>query len=139
MGAIEGVGASGLSPDAESQTDRTVLRLRELILTGEFGPGERISEHPLTARLNVSRTPIRLALERLAHEGLLEPYPTGGFVVRKFTLNDVWDGLEVRGLLEGGAECGRAEIARAGVRRLRRCGRRQSEHGQPSMQHIEFH
>jgi GntR family transcriptional regulator, vanillate catabolism transcriptional regulator len=95
--------ASSLSPETDSQTGRTVLRLRELILTGEFGPGERISEHPLTVRLNVSRTPIRLALERLAHEGLLEPYPTGGFVVRKFTLNDVWDGLEVRGLLEGGA------------------------------------
>jgi GntR family transcriptional regulator, vanillate catabolism transcriptional regulator len=103
LGAIEGAGASGLSSDAESQTGRTVLRLRELILTGEFGPGERISEHPLTARLNVSRTPIRLALERLAHEGLLEPYPTGGFIVRRFTLNDVWDGIEVRGLLEGGA------------------------------------
>ena len=103
MRAIEGARASRLAADAESQTSRTVLRLRELILTGEFGPGERISEHPLTTRLNVSRTPIRLALERLAHEGLLEPYPTGGFVVRRFTLNDVWDGIEVRGLLEGGA------------------------------------
>src|SRR5262249_60412746 len=91
------------STDADSQTGRTVLRLGELILTGEFGPGDRISEQPLTGRLNVSRPPVRPALERLAHEGLLEPYPTGGFVVRKFTLNDVWDGIEVRGLLEGGA------------------------------------
>src|SRR5438128_7775215 len=82
---------------------RTVLHLRELILKGEFGPGERISEHPLSARLGVSRTPIRLALERLAHEGLLEPYPTGGFIVRQFTLEDIWDGVEIRGLLEGGA------------------------------------
>jgi GntR family transcriptional regulator of vanillate catabolism len=49
-------------------------------------------------RLGVSRTPIRLA-----HEGLLEPYPTGGFIVRKFTLQDIWDSIEVRGLLEGGA------------------------------------
>jgi len=99
----ESASAVSLSTESESQTGRTVLRLRELILTGEFGPGDRISEQPLTGRLNVSRTPIRLALERLAHEGLLEPYPTGGFVVRKFTLNDVWDGIEVRGLLEGGA------------------------------------
>src|SRR5262249_62308666 len=76
---------------ADSQIERTVMRLRELILTGEFGSGRRISEHPLTVRLGVSRTPIRLALERLAHEALLAPYPTGGFVVRKFTLNDIWD------------------------------------------------
>jgi GntR family transcriptional regulator of vanillate catabolism len=103
LAAAENVSALSLSTEAESQTGRTILRLRELILTGEFRPGERISEQPLTVRLNVSRTPIRLALERLAHEGLLEPYPTGGFVVRKFTLNDVWDGIEVRGLLEGGA------------------------------------
>lgn len=74
-----------------------------MILSGEFSPGERVSEAPLTARLAASRTPIRLALERLAHEGLLDPYPTGGFIVRKFTLEDVWDSIEVRGVLEGAA------------------------------------
>ena len=103
MGEAESGGTVSHTLEADSQTGRTILRLRELILTGEFAPGERISEHPLAARIGVSRTPIRLALERLAHEGLLEPYPTGGFVVREFTLNDVWDGIEVRGLLEGGA------------------------------------
>ena len=89
--------------EADSQLARTILRLREMLLAGEFDPGDRISEAPLAARIGVSRTPIRLALERLAHEGLLEPYPTGGFIVRKFTLDDVWNGIEVRGLLEGGA------------------------------------
>src|SRR5712691_10804558 len=95
--------SESIALEGDSQLGRTVLRLREMILKGEFGPGERISENPLTVRLGVSRTPIRLALERLAHEGLLEPYPTGGFIVRKFTLEDVWDGIEVRGLFEGGA------------------------------------
>src|SRR5262245_26012677 len=96
--------AENIGPvEGDSQLGRTVFRLREMILKGEFGPGERISEHPLTVRVGVSRTPIRLALERLAHEGLLEPYPTGGFIVRKFTLDDIWNGIEVRSLLEGGA------------------------------------
>jgi GntR family transcriptional regulator of vanillate catabolism len=72
-----------------------------MILKGNFEGGERISELPLVAMLGVSRTPIRLALERLAHEGLLEPYPTGGFIVRGFTLDDVWDSIELRGTLEG--------------------------------------
>jgi GntR family transcriptional regulator of vanillate catabolism len=93
----------GGEAEANSQITRTVLRLREMILSGEFGPGERVSEAPLTARLGVSRTPIRLALERLAHEGLLDPYPTGGFIIRMFTLEDVWDGIEVRGVVEGTA------------------------------------
>jgi GntR family transcriptional regulator of vanillate catabolism len=74
-----------------------------MILTGKFEAGERISELPLVALLGVSRTPIRLALERLAHEGLLEVYPTGGFVIRRFSLNDIWDSMEVRGILEGTA------------------------------------
>lgn len=91
------------SSESESQIERAVLRLRELILKGEFEPGDRVAEAPLSSRLGVSRTPLRLALERLAHEGLLAPYPTGGFIVRRFTLDEVWDGIEVRGLLEGAA------------------------------------
>lgn len=87
----------------DSQTGRTLLNLRGMLLRGDFQPGERISELPLVARLGVSRTPIRLALDRLAHEGLLEASPTGGFVVRAFTLEDVWDAIETRGVLEGAA------------------------------------
>lgn len=86
-----------------SQTGRTVLNLREMLLRGDFQPGERISELPLVARMGVSRTPIRLALDRLANEGLLEVLPGGGFVVRAFTLADIWDAIEMRGVLEGTA------------------------------------
>ena len=91
------------APDFSSQTGRTVLNLREMLLRGDFQPGERLSELPLVARLGVSRTPIRLALDRLANEGLLEIFPTGGFVVRAFTLTDVYDAIEMRGVLEGTA------------------------------------
>lgn len=87
----------------DSQTGRTLLNLRGMLLRGDFQPGERISELPLVARLGVSRTPIRLALDRLAHEGLLEASPTGGFVVRAFSVEDVWDAIETRGVLEGAA------------------------------------
>jgi GntR family transcriptional regulator of vanillate catabolism len=86
-----------------SQTGRTLLMLRELLLKGEFRPGERLSELALVERLKVSRTPIRLAFDRLAHEGLLEPSPSGGFVVCEFTVADIWDALEMRGVLEGTA------------------------------------
>src|SRR5579871_6967635 len=89
--------------DINSQTGRTLLNLREMLLRGDFQPGERISELPLVARLGVSRTPIRLALDRLAHEGLLEVCPSGGFVVREFTVEDIWDAIEMRGVLEGTA------------------------------------
>jgi len=75
-----------------------------MVLRGEFKPGERIFEVPLAERLGVSRTPIRLALERLAQEGLLETLESGiGFTVREFTLRDIWDAIEARGVLEGAA------------------------------------
>jgi GntR family transcriptional regulator of vanillate catabolism len=74
-----------------------------MLLRGDFAAGDRISELPLVARLGVSRTPIRLALDRLAHEGLLEVAPAGGFVVRSFTVTDIWDAIEMRGVLEGTA------------------------------------
>lgn len=91
------------NPDLTSQTGRALLKLREMLLKGEFRPGERLSEPQLVARVGVSRTPIRLALNRLAHEGLLEASPSGRFLVREFTLADVWDAIELRGVLEGTA------------------------------------
>jgi len=104
-----------------SQTGRTLLTLRELLLKGEFRPGERLSELALVERLGVSRTPIRLAFDRLAHEGLVEPSPSGGFVVCEFTVADIWDAIEMRGVLEGTAARLAAERLSdaAGLHRIR--------------------
>lgn len=86
-----------------SQTERVILALREMLLRGDFAPGERLAELTLVRRLNASRTPVRLALDRLAREGVLEPLPSGGFRVREFAIADVWDAIEIRGVLEGTA------------------------------------
>jgi GntR family transcriptional regulator of vanillate catabolism len=106
-----------------TQTGRALLNLREMLLRGDFRPGERISELPLVPRLGVSRTPIRLALDRLANEGLLEVSPGGGFTVREFTLSDIWDAIEMRGVLEGTAARLAAERLTADheVDALRKC------------------
>jgi GntR family transcriptional regulator, vanillate catabolism transcriptional regulator len=87
--------------DAASQTERAVLVLREMLVHGDFTAGQRLTELALAARLGASRTPVRHALNRLAHEGLLEALPAGGFSVRQFTLADIWDAIEIRGALEG--------------------------------------
>ena len=86
-----------------SQSTRAILRLRELLLNGEFAAGTRMSELPLVERLGVSRTPLRLALSTLEHEGLLELLPGGGYAVRAFTRRDIEDAIELRGVLEGTA------------------------------------
>ena len=84
-----------------SQTERAVLGIRDLVLSGDFRAGERLSEVELAARLAVSRTPIRAALQRLEEEGLLEAAQSTGYVVRSFTETDIFDAIEVRGTIEG--------------------------------------
>ena len=86
-----------------SQTTKATLGLRELVFAGELAPDQRVPEVGLAERLGVSRTPLRLALGTLAHEGLLRALPGGGFVVCSFTLGDVADAIELRGVLEGTA------------------------------------
>lgn len=89
-------------PDGQSsQTVKALLSLRDLILTGELKPGDRISELAVVERLGVSRTPIRMALVRLEEEGLLELIPSGGFAVKAFSERDITDAIEIRGTLEG--------------------------------------
>ena len=91
------------SANVATQTARALVHLRESLMRGEFAPGERMSELPLVARLGVSRTPIRLALERLAHMGLLDVSVSGGFTVRGYTPSEALDAIEIRGVLEGTA------------------------------------
>jgi GntR family transcriptional regulator of vanillate catabolism len=74
-----------------------------MLVQGRFRPGERLREVPLAAELKVSRIPLHLALERLAHEGFLQVRPTRGFVVQGFSTEDIYDAIELRGLLEGTA------------------------------------
>src|ERR1700682_887560 len=88
---------------SSSQTARATLAPREVLGQGRFRPGERIREVPLAAELKVSRIPLHLALERLAHEGFLQIRPTRGFVVQGFTTDDIYDAIELRGLRGGGA------------------------------------
>jgi GntR family transcriptional regulator, vanillate catabolism transcriptional regulator len=84
-----------------SQQSRVLVQLRDMILKGGFVPGERLAEIPLAERLGASRTPVRLALGSLEHEGLIEPSPAGGYQMRRFTSREIADAIRVRGVIEG--------------------------------------
>jgi DNA-binding GntR family transcriptional regulator len=55
--------------------------VREVILSGRFKVGERITEAGLTKRFNVGRGVVREAIHRLTHQGLLLTRPNCGAVV----------------------------------------------------------
>jgi GntR family transcriptional regulator, vanillate catabolism transcriptional regulator len=86
-----------------AQTVKATLGLRQLLFDGEIPPGERLVELALVERLGVSRTPLRLALMTLEHEGLVISLPGGGFAGREFTRMEIDDAIELRGVLEGTA------------------------------------
>jgi DNA-binding GntR family transcriptional regulator len=91
------------SAGPESQSTGILERLRALILTGDYGPDERLIEEQLAERLGVSRTPIRQALTMLEAEGLVEIAPNRGATVCSFSTEDVWDIYDLRAVLEGHA------------------------------------
>ena len=82
---------------------RALIELRTLILNGAFENGARLPETAVAERLGLSRTPLRQAMDRLVDEGLLERIETGGCRVASFTLADITDAIDLRGVLEGTA------------------------------------
>jgi GntR family transcriptional regulator of vanillate catabolism len=104
-----------------SQTVTALLKLREMILSGALSPGERLTETAVAERLGVSRTPLRTALAQLEAEGLLNAVASGGYTVREFSVADIIDAIELRGVLEGlaarfAAEHGTPAVALAELR-----------------------
>lgn len=82
-----------------SLASRVYDQLEYNILSGAYAPGEIISETRLSEELGVSRTPIREAMAKLAHERLIKDSPQGTVVIG-VTENDVKDLFEVKRRLE---------------------------------------
>lgn len=81
--------------------------LRKRITLGEYSPGERLKENVLATELNVSRTPIRAAFQRLLDDGLLLAEHNRGVVVSPWTDRDNDEVFDLRALMESHA----AELA----------------------------
>ncbi|MEQ3554371.1 GntR family transcriptional regulator [Pseudonocardia nematodicida] len=93
-------GPDGRITAPPSMADLAADALRGMIFSGELGLGERLVEARLTDRLGVSRPPLREALQRLAHEGLVVPHARRGASVRTLTRHDVFEIVTLREDLE---------------------------------------
>jgi DNA-binding GntR family transcriptional regulator len=90
------------SPAArQSLADDTYLKIRDALLSGEFEPGQRLSEPELALKFNISRSPIREALVRLEHEGFIDRQANGRMIVRALDIDDLTQLYEVRAVIEG--------------------------------------
>src|ERR1700754_2988424 len=114
-GVAAAVRPQALRPIGEttSRTDLVVSALREMILGGQFKPGDTLVERHLAELLGVSKTPVREALIALAASGLVQVSRNRGVVVRRPGADDMWKVFELRLLLEPWA-IGRATQLRSG-------------------------
>ena len=78
-------------------------RLRSQILEGKFPPQTQLAEVELARQLQVSRGPIREAMQRLIQEGLLRAERNRGVFVVELGLEDAHDVYLARGVIERAA------------------------------------
>jgi DNA-binding GntR family transcriptional regulator len=105
---------------ADLVVNRVERELEDLILNGEYGPGDRINENALATRFGVSRAPVREACRSLQRDGLLKIVPNQGSFVRVLSLSEVVNLFDVRaclGRLAG--ELAAAAMTRAAMQQLR--------------------
>ena len=81
-------------------SDRAYRALREEIIDGALAPGAVLGEVEQSARLGLSRTPLREALGRLVADGLAEQSPRRGIVVTAVSLSEASALFELRTALE---------------------------------------
>jgi len=75
--------------------------VRNKILSMEYMPGDYITDSRIASELNVSRTPVREAFQRLANEGLLVSEVRRGWRIYSMTLKDIEDIFDIKCQVEG--------------------------------------
>lgn len=88
---------------ARSQSEAAYLRIRDRIVSLDMPPGSVVQEARLRAELEIGRTPIREALQRLALENLVKSVPHRGTFVTDVNITDLARITEVRVVLESHA------------------------------------
>ncbi len=101
----------------KSLTGLVTDALREEIVSGDLEPGTALSEAKIAARLEVSRTPVREAFQRLELEGLVRTEPQRGTYVFTLGAKQLTDICDLRVCLESRAlelsfACDREGLAR---------------------------
>jgi DNA-binding GntR family transcriptional regulator len=81
-------------------SEDAAVEIRNMIVDGRLPAGERINEVHLSTQLGISRTPLREALARLAHERAITSTPRIGYFVRPLSLEEFEQIYAIRPLLD---------------------------------------
>lgn len=114
-----GAGRDGLRAKADNVAD-VATQIRQRILAGAFAPGQRLVEADICESFAASRFTVRVALQELSNDGLVEIQRNKGARVRTVTVEEAVEITEVRQALEGLAAARAAErVSAAGAAELR--------------------
>lgn len=83
-----------------SNASRAHAEIHARISTGTLRPGQFLSEAEIGRELRMSRTPVREAINRLVHEGLLVVLPNRGTMVASLEVSDISEIYVLREVLE---------------------------------------
>jgi len=75
--------------------------LKTKIMSGKLLPGSSLVEREISDEYSISRTPVREILWRLASDGLLEQEPSRGYIIRKISLEEIFNIFQSREGIEG--------------------------------------
>ncbi len=106
-----------VAPAIPLLTDRAYERIKHDIMTCAITPGTEVSEPQLCTHYRLGKAPVRMALIRLAHDGLLRAIPRRGYMVTAITLKDIHDVFELRLMLE--PQAAHMAAGKVDVQRLR--------------------
>ncbi len=86
-----------------SLSNKAFVLIRQDILTCSLSPGQQINQSEIAEKYQLGITPVREALTRLSHEGLVTTLPRFGYLVSPVTLSDLNELFEYRVILETAA------------------------------------
>jgi DNA-binding GntR family transcriptional regulator len=115
--AVPSLAVIDSSEPARSQSEIAYMRIRDRIVCLDMAPGSVVNEASLREDLEIGRTPIREALQRLALENLVKSIPHRGTFVTDVNITDLARITEVRVVLEAHA-AGLAAARLAGQDRM---------------------
>src|SRR6478609_10386132 len=105
-----------------TKADDIALVIEEAIVSGELEPGTVLRQEQLSEQFDVSRTPIREALRRLAALGLVSFVPNRGVRVRTISREELEEAFLVRAELEALAtETAASKITKEQLHELDEC------------------
>jgi DNA-binding GntR family transcriptional regulator len=84
-----------------SLSDQVYERLRSAIICAELRPGEKLVELDIAAQMGTSQGPVREALQRLEHDGLVERRARSATFVTGMPTDEMYELFSVRSVIEG--------------------------------------